>query len=264
MIVALAACSSGAAPTAVPQVLLPQLPAASAPQKVTASVRVVPASVANLSFVVSAPVKEIKVVEGESVRAGQALVVLDSPQLELALTAAEAALQSAEADDFIQSQGRRKWNGFKNVWVAGSPEQRQVAHAKVVQAQAGLAAAQAELAQATLVAPFDGAVVSVEVSAGEVVQAGQVVLVTGDLTHLRIETTDCSEGDIARVHIGQAARVRLKALTSELNGRVSAIQPLAGESPDGDVIYKVTIELDRQSPELLWGMSGEVEIETRR
>jgi HlyD family secretion protein len=224
-------------------------------------VRVVPVAVAELGFVISAPVREVLVAEGAAVKAGQTLIALDSPQLEFAVSAAEAAYTSAERDDFIQGQGRRKWNGQKFVWVAGPPEQRQVAHAKALQAQAGLEARRAELRQAMLLAPFDGTVVTIAVRPGEVVQPGRVVAVIGDLAHLRLETTDLSERDIARVRVGDRVRITLDALASELRGTVSAIDPMAGRSADGDVIYTVTIDMDAQPAQLLWGMTGEAIIE---
>ena len=139
-----------------------------------------------------------------------------------------------------------------------------MAHAKVLQAQAGLEAAQAELSQANLLAPFEGTVVSIGVAPGEVVQPGQVVLEMGDLSQLGVETTDLSERDIVAVRIGQSAAVQLKAFGATLPGKVSAIAPLATETEDGDTVYKVTFQLDDQPPQLLWGMTGEAEIMIER
>jgi multidrug resistance efflux pump len=190
------------------------------------------------------------------------LIVLDAAEQTYAVTAAREALKSAEADESIQGQGRRKWDGTKFVWLSGPPEQRQLAHAHTLQAQAQLAVAQAELAQATISAPMDGTVVSIRVEQGELVQSGQVVLVIANLNHLRVETTDLSERDIAHVQLHQHAKVQLKAFPDPLDGQVTAVMPLAGRSADGDTVYKVTIDLDAQPADLLWGMTGDVEIDT--
>jgi multidrug resistance efflux pump len=259
---ALAGCTLAATPASPAIVLGTTAPRQGGQPAITASVEVVPANVANMSFGLSAPVKSISVREGDQVHAGQALISLDTPDLAFAELAAEAALKSATADAFIQSQGRRKWDGFKFVWMSGPPEQRQEAEAKVAQMEAGLQVAQARLAQATLLAPFDGTVVAVRVTQGETVQPGQVAIVIGGLDHLRVETTDLSERDIAAVHVGETARVRLKAFDEALAGTVGAIAPIAGKSSDGDTIYKVTIELDQQPAGVLWGMTGDVEILT--
>jgi multidrug resistance efflux pump len=131
-----------------------------------------------------------------------------------------------------------------------------------LQAQSALDSAQAALAQATLVAPYDGTIVSINVVPGELVRSGQVVAVIGDLTHMQVETTDLSERAIAAVRIGQAASIRLKAFTQDLSGKVIMIAPLGVESK-GDIVYKVTIDLDKQPDGLMWGMTGDVDINTK-
>ena len=235
---------------------------ASSRANVTASVEIVPADVAELSFVVSGPVKQVIASEGQAVRLGDPLIALDAPELSYASTAAQEAVKSAEADESIQGQGRRKWDGTKFVWLSGPPEQRQLTHAHALQAQAQLDVAEAELAQATLTSPMDGTVVSINASQGELVQPGEVVLVIANLNHLRAETTDLSEREIARVQRGQHATMQLKAFSTPLNGMVTAVMPISGRSPDGDIVYKVTIELQEQPAQLLWGMTGDVEINT--
>ncbi len=230
---------------------------------VTASVKVVPAQVAELAFTLSGPVEEIAVKEGDSVAANQALMSIDVPELAYANAAAQAAVNSAEADAYIQSQGRRKWDGFKFVWNSGPPEQLAEARAVVDQAKAALTVAQAQLEQTTLNAPFDGTVVTVSATQGEIVQPNQAVVTIGSLSRLQIETTDLSERNIEAVHIGQSATVRLKAFATPLAGHVTAIAPLAGKSSDGDTVFKVTIELDQQPAGLMWGMTGDVDIQVR-
>src|SRR5215510_2344861 len=64
---------------------------------VTASAVVVPAQVSELGFLISALAKEVPVKEGDAVKAGQTLIVLDTPDLEFAATEAQAALHSAQA-----------------------------------------------------------------------------------------------------------------------------------------------------------------------
>ena len=59
--------TSAAAPTAAPT-------HASAPGIVTASVNVVPVDKSNLAFIISGPVKQVDVTEGDQVKAGQPLV----------------------------------------------------------------------------------------------------------------------------------------------------------------------------------------------
>jgi len=234
----------------------------SVPGIVSASVVVVPVSKSEMGFVISAPVKEVDVREGDKATAGQTLIILNAPDLEFSVAGGQAALRSAQDYAFLQHYARKTLIGSKFVSANGAPELRQKADSQVVQAQAALESAQAALAQATLTAPFDGTIVSINVVPGELIQTGQVVAVIGDLTHLQIETTDLSERAIAAVHIGQTASIRLKAFSQDLTGRVKSIAPLGVESK-GDIVFKVTIELDKQPDGLMWGMTGDVDINTK-
>ncbi|MEW6239766.1 MAG: efflux RND transporter periplasmic adaptor subunit, partial [Chloroflexota bacterium] len=223
----------------------------STPGKVVASAVIVPAQSAQAAFVLPGAVKEILVKEGDQVTAGQALAALDSPALQGALDAAEAALRAAEFD--------------YEYWIPPRfnrpPERRELAKAELVKAQLAFATAQAEFAQTILTAPFDATVVEVRVQAGEYVQPGQVVVTLGGLSQLQIETTDLSERDVHRVKIGQPAAIFVDALDAEYSGKVTAVTPKAS-TVGGDVVYKVTLALDEQVEGLLWGMSAEVEIAT--
>jgi HlyD family secretion protein len=260
----LAACGSPAN-TALPPTSVPTKPAnnnSSAPGTVVASGVVAPVQTSQMGFVISAPVKEVAMKEGDKVQSGQTLVVLDTPDLEFLVVQAEAALRSAQADAELQRYRRKVTNrAGKTLYLSGPHEKIEVADAKVQQAQATLESAQAFLTQGTLLAPYNGTVVQVNVAPGEFVQPSQVVAVIGDLEHLQIETTDLSERDIAQVKIGQSATAFVEALNTELNGKVTTITPMA-DTVGGDVVYKVTITLDEQPEGLLWGMNTEVKIMT--
>ena len=227
---------------------------------VIASAVIVPSQVTELGFVTSALIKEITVKEGEHVQAGRALAALDIPELQFAVIAAEAALRSAQGEEKVQSYRRVKDRRNGRVYFdVVPPEVRQIAHARVQQAQAALDVAQATLAQTTLVAPHEATVVSVNVLPGEFVQQNQVVLTLATLNTLQIETTDLSERDITKVKIGDRANILIEALNAEVTGKVIRISPIAN-TLGGDVIYTVTISLDEQPNRLLWGMTAEVMI----
>lgn len=228
--------------------------------KVVASAVIVPAQVTELGFVTSALIKEITVKEGEQVQAGQTLAALDIPELQFAVIAAEAALRSAQAEEKVQSYRRIKDRRNGRVFFdVVPPEVRQIAHARVQQAQAALEVAQATLAQTTLVAPHDATVVSVNVIRGEYVEQNQVVLILATLNTLQVETTDLSERDITKVKIGDPANIFVEALNADIAGKVIRISPIAN-TLGGDVIYTVTVSLDEQPNDLLWGMTAEVMI----
>ena len=233
---------------------------AAAQGTVIASAVVHPAQVSHMGFIISAPVKEVTVREGDKVHAGQTLVVLNTPELEYTVVAAEAAFHSAQLNAELQRYKKVKHfrNGRKFIDTV-PPEMRQIADARALQAQAALDIAQASLAQGTLVAPYDGTVVSINVVPGEVVQAGQVAVTLAALDTLQIETTDLSERDITNVRIGDSANIVVEALNINVDGKITGISPIA-DTVGGDVVYKVTIALDKQPTGLLWGMTAEVTI----
>jgi len=125
-----------------------------------------------------------------------------------------------------------------------------------------LETAKANFTQTALIAPFDAVVVDVQIQAGQFAQAGQVVIILGDLAHMQIKTTDLSERDVPAVQIGQTANIYVESLDVTVTGKVMAISPIS-ETVGGDVVYPVTLELHEQPKGLLWGMSAEVEIQTQ-
>ena len=94
-------------------------------------------------------------------------------------------------------------------------------------------------------------------------QPGQVVIVLAKLDNLKIETTDLSELNIATVDIGQPVSVYVEALDKKFQGTVTAISPIS-DTIGGDVVFKVTVQLEEQPLDLLWGMSADVEIQTEQ
>ena len=168
---------------------------------------------------------------------------------------ARAAIDAAAAQrDAAQAQ-------LDLLQAESTQEELAAARAAVAQAQAALQAAQAARDQATLRAPFPGTVAALNVGPGETVLPGQAALALADLDHLRAQTTDLSERDVAQVAVGQPATVYVEALGVEIPGRVACIAAQA-TTIGGDVVYRVVVELDEQPPGLRWGMSAEVEITT--
>ena len=87
------------------------------------------------------------------------------------------------------------------------------------------------------------------------------MITMGDLSRFQVETKDLSERDVPRVQAGQTASVFIEALNQEFPGKVIEISRISS-TVGGDVVFKVTIDLDEQPQGLLWGMSADVKIET--
>lgn len=237
-------------------------------QTVTASAVIVPTQVSELGFLISGIARDVSVKEGDSVEAGQTLIELDTPNLEFSVREAEAALRFAQA----QAEIRRKeiikkykinYKTFtvKKLRLSVPHEVIEMANANVQRAQASVEIAQANLAQGTLIAPYDGIVASLNIIPGEFVPSDRAVITLATLNALQVETTDLSEREIRNVHIGDPATIFVEALNKNISGKVISISPIA-DTDRGDVIFKVTIDLDEQPQGLLWGMTAEVEIQS--
>jgi len=250
----LSACTSASTPTAIPTISLDNNGPLSSTQpsnanSVSASAIIVPVNDAQLSFSAVGRVTAVNVKVGDKVTAGQTLVTLDTAIQEAKVREAEANLLAAQ----IQ---------FKYLKRLGVDEVHiQTAEADIARTQALLDSAKAVLAsQSTLTAPFDGTIISVDIAPAETVVPGQILIVLGDLSKYQIETTDLSERDVTRVQMGQSANVFIEALNEEFTGEVIDIDRVSSML-GGDVVYKVTIELDKQPQGLLWGMSADVQIQ---
>ena len=259
-VLVMASCGPAATATPIPAISL-DAPDDTELNLVKASAVVVPAQEARLSFVVSGLVEDVTVKEGDQVKAGQTLVSLDTSELEYNLVAAQAALTSAELDAQMQRQRRKRFNfnTFNFVFVSPPKEKIIIADAKVDQMKAAVEVVKASIAQRILTAPFEGTVVEVNTSPGEYIQPAQAIVVIADLQNVQIETTDLSELNVASIKDGQPATVYVEALDEVFPGKVTAISPIS-DTIGGDVVYKVTLELDEQPADLLWGMSADVEI----
>ena len=260
----LTACGQANSTEAVPTVVLESSGSAAQPtndrpssgDSVTASAVVVPLQDANLSFTNIGRVTAVDAQVGDKVNAGDTLVEIDTSIQEAKVREAEANLVYSQ----IQLDYLVRNIGCRGEGCAPSYQHIEVAQNDVASAQALLDSAKAVLAaQSDLTAPFAGTVVSVDISPYETVSPGQIVMVLGDLSKYRIETTDLSERDIVRVKVGQPATVFVEALGEQFDGKVVDIARTSTEI-GGDVVYKVTIELDKQPDGLLWGMSADVDI----
>jgi RND family efflux transporter MFP subunit len=242
----------------------------SAQETVKASAVIVPAQVSNLAFLISGIAKEVPVREGDSVKAGQTLIVLDTPNLQFAVTAAQAGLRAAQAQAEIRSNEIIKKYliiykptsiALKKLRLSVPHEVIDMAEASVQRAQASVEIAQANLAQGSLTAPSDGTIASLDIIPGEFVQSDQVVITLATLNTLQVETTDLSERDIINVHLGDPVSIFVEALNKDIRGKVIGISPIA-ETVGGDVVFKVTIAFNEQPENLLWGMTAEVELQS--
>lgn len=141
-------------------------------------------------------------------------------------------------------------------------EQLPVLEARLHAAQASVTAAEAAIELYELRAPFDGALLSLDVAVGEAVTPMLPVAFLGDTSHWTVETKDLAEIDVAQVAIGDPVIVQLDAFSGEeFQGTVIEIDPV-GREYLGDMTYQVTVALDESDPRFLWNMTATVIVDT--
>jgi multidrug resistance efflux pump len=167
----------------------------------------------------------------------------------------EAKLEAAKAD----TENAQK--EFDKLTAGENSKDMAVARAQIESASANLEAARATLANYQLRAPFTAKVLSLDISVGETVNAGEPVAFLGDVDSWQVETKDLAEIDVASVSIGDKAIIKLDAFPGEdFSGTVTKVDPV-GREYLGDMTYKTTITLDKSDPRFFWNMTATVTID---
>ena len=138
------------------------------------------------------------------------------------------------------------------------PEQKSLLEARLENAKAQAAAAQSNLNNYDLKAPFDGTVTDVYLKVGQLVGPETVAAQLADFSAWTVETTDLTELEVVRVVEGQLVEIRPDALDDLL--LVGSVEQI-GQSfrlQGGDVLYTVKIKLTESDARLRWGMTVEL------
>jgi multidrug efflux pump subunit AcrA (membrane-fusion protein) len=168
---------------------------------------------------------------------------------------AEAQLQIAQGQ-FVQADAQ-----LSRLQAGATAEEIAGLEAQVAQAEAALAQAKTALNRATLRAPFAGTVGIVYLNQGESVVPGTSVLVVGDVSALRVETTDLNEVDATQVGLESVVTLSFDALPgSTIEGEIVRISPMAS-SGQGGTNFTAVIEMMDPPETLRWGMTAFVDIE---
>lgn len=154
-----------------------------------------------------------------------------------------------------------------------------VAEAKLRQAQAQVSQSRALLDQteeeyrnSTIVSPIDGTVLSRDVEVGDAVSSILVVgssatlLMTLGDTHEVYVKGKVDESDIAKVYIGQPARIKVESYKDRtFNGKVTKISPM-GVEKDNVTTFEVRVSIDNAKGELksMMTANGEIVLEDHK
>jgi cobalt-zinc-cadmium efflux system membrane fusion protein len=187
---------------------------------------------ARLAARVPGRVTEVKVKEGDRVKAGQLVAILESPELaraRAALASATAKAQAARlnADRIASLEAKALASGQE---LAAATAEAAAVEAEAAAAQQTLEAfgqgateARGGSARVTIKTPLAGYVLSRDAVQGQTVDAQHVLAVIGDLDRAYF-LGRLFEKDLARVKVGATAEVKLNAYPKEtFEGKIETI-----------------------------------------
>ena len=275
--VILGGCSSGRSPLANAPEVVKDLRVATAqqtavPDWVEAVGTVRATQTAEIASQIAGNVVEVRVHEGDRVRASQVLAVIDDASPRAAVDQAIAAQESAEQalgaaeteyalaastlERYQQLYEKKEISGQQidqmRARARAAAAQRDLATAEVSRAKAGLAEAQVSLGHARVEAPFAGLVAQRQVDPGTFASVGTPLLTLEDISRYRLEAL-LNETDMHSIRIGSEATAVIDALgTAELSGRVAQIVPSA-DAASRSFLVKIDLPPDTRLRSGLFG-----------
>jgi multidrug resistance efflux pump len=208
--------------------------------------------------VVAAPfqgfISEVKVRPGDTVKQGDLLAKLDDRDLRL-----ERMKTLAQREQSMKQSREAMANRDRT--------QSKILGSQIEQHEAQLQLLDEQLTRTTIVAPFDGVVVSGDLSQslGAPVERGQVLMEIAPLESYRV-VLQVDERDIADVAVGQRGKLNLSSLPGEvIDFKVQKITPV-NTAKDGRNFFRVEAAPESKMPGLRPGMEGvgKIDIDRRR
>ncbi len=225
---------------------------------------VIPHKMVNLLAQWKGEVKFIAGEEGDAFKTGDKIVALDDDILQAKRQAAIAGLRSAEAgvrNAHMQYERERlSPNSQSNSMLGGAPSmfsmfndpirsmsgqgdpdferhssmygmgiQIQTANDQVAQAKAGLAELDKNIANATVVAPFDGVIIKKMIQVGDTINPGMPLLVFADTSKMQVQV-QVPTRLIRSINKGDTVMARLDRGSEPVPAVVSRIFPMASMS----------------------------------
>ncbi|KQQ94885.1 HlyD family efflux transporter periplasmic adaptor subunit [Massilia sp. Leaf139] len=187
---------------------------------------------------------------GDSVRQGQVLARLDDRELRL-----EQQKWNSEREQYS-----RKW---RDAMARHELAEVQILGAQLQQAEAQLALASDRLRRTAITAPFDGVLISGDLSqlTGSPVQAGEKLFEIAPLYAYRV-ILQVDERDMRQIRVGQEGKLMISGVVGgPVALSVSKITPVA-TAQDGRNFFRVEARLAQAPAHLRPGMEGVGKVET--
>ena len=197
-------------------------------------------------------IREAPVRAGDLVQAGQVLCTLDDRELRL------ERLKSLSKFEEYQKE-------YHKAMAEGKAAKVEILTAQIHQVEAEIALLNDQLNHTKLLAPFDGIVVTGDLSQqlGAPVEKGKVLFEIAPLDSYRL-VIEVDERDIADVVVGQRGSLMLSAFPSEvIDVTVEKITPVS-TAKEGRNFFRIEAQFDQPHDRLRPGMEGAGKIEIDR
>lgn len=228
-------------------------------ENVYATGSVVPVSRQDVSVLTPARVDQVAVKVGDSVQAGQTLVVLDTTLAKAQTAQAEANVEAAQTSVKAAQQNLAELkSSVSSGAVSGTVQQGEGAlsqsKSSLKQAQAALKVAQVQQGELTYKSRMAGTVLEVNAQSGNLSPTQQPLVSVADLTQMNVKV-QLNEADAGKVQLDQKVKVTGRVLgNTPVQGSVAQIAPEAvtGLNTQGNAspAVGVKIHLD-QVPKVL-------------
>ncbi len=216
-----------------------------------------------ISSEISGKIKKIHCDVGDKVLQGEVLAETDDESREISLQIKRSLLRKAEASKAkAQKDSKKSTRLFKEGVISDSDSdntllEQQFADAELSLARSEVRAAEKELRDTKIKAPFNGKIALKNVELGKLVTPGQNIFTLVDIRKIKI-VVHVSELDIAKIEINNTATIVLESLGGEIfQGRVTTIGLKADESTRS---FPVEIIVDNLQEKLLPGMVAAVSV----
>lgn len=207
----------------------------------------------SLGFTTGGKVASVRFEEGDRVKRGAVLAALDNSTVAADLSAARAELERAE------SEYTRIASLFKDGWVTDARLEQSDAATKAARARVKAAGFASNTSR--IYAPSGGIILARNVDAGQIVSAGQTVIVLGETSKGYVLRVPMTDSDAARVRVGMRANVTIKAVSDKPIAAV--ISEKDGRADERTGTFEVSFLLPAND-RMLSGQLGTVAIEVPR
>lgn len=190
---------------------------------------------------------------GQTVKKGQVLAVVSSPELAELRSALNAATTRFELARTTYEREKKLWEDKISAQQDYLQAQQALAEAKIAVGNAqsklsalGVSSGKAPLNRYELRAPFDGVIVEKHISLGEAVKEDANVFLLSDLSHVWVDVI-VTPKDLGVVRVGEKATVKAAATDLSAIGKITYVGSLVGQQT-----RSATARIELVNPSLAW------------